>query len=304
MTTTIYGDEAAFVLTDTINATAVVPANGEPVDAVPPAATVKTLLDHIASTARQAYDETVYGVNKIRWFDSVASLKNLTGMQSGELVVLLDPQYTGGSGGLLNGFGLFVFQAAATWPQTAHFDGAGGGWVVITPDDNSGRWVNAAAGVGWYLGADPAFAPKPAQRTRQWSSVGTVNDDVDYTGLAFTNIGTEIVLGTGLPANATIHLNFDFSARSPTAGTSGFGAVIEVSVGGGAWTVVPGSKKPLGAGGGTGINTEWMSVHLGVAYVAPSSNTYDFRVSLSGAAAQTMTIFRTWSARGLSYLAT
>lgn len=303
MTTPLFGDSAAYTLADAVTATATVPANGEPVSAPAAFAPTKVLLDYVASVAQNAYNQQVFGVGKIKSYGSVAAVKALTGMQEGDVAMLMDPNYVGGGSTLLSGFGLFVFYPGATWAQTL-IPGVTDAWLVIQPNDNSGRWINVIAGIGWNIGGDPSFQPKVVARSQQWSAVGTVNNSVDYAGLVFTNVGTEIVLGTGLPQNAAIHLDFDFSVRSPTMGTSGLGAVVEVSVGGGAWAIVPGSKKPLGAGGGTGLNTEWMSVHLGAAYTAPNNNTYDFRVSLSGAAAQTMTLFRTWSARGTSYLAT
>lgn len=305
MTTTIYGNPATYTLGQATGPEVVFPVNGEPVDAATVAtATVQGVADYIATTADALLQQQTFGIEKIVSHGTVGSLKARTGMTDGDVVMLLDPTYTGGGSGLLNGFGLFVFYTGATWPQTTHYDGVGNGWIVIEPNDGTGRWINLAAGVGWYLGTDPLFSPKPLPRSKHWSSVGTVNSSVDYIGIVSTNIGTEVLLGTSLATSSVIHLDFDFSVASPTMGTSGLGAVIEVSAGGGTWTLIPGTKKPIGGGGGTGVNDEWIPVHLGIAYTAASNNTYDFRVSLSGDTAQTMTLFRTWSARGISYSAT
>lgn len=303
MTTTIYGDEAAFVLTDTINATAVVPANGEPVDAVPPAATVKTLLDHIASTARQAYDETIYGVGKILASGNVASIRARTGMTEGDVIMLLDPDYSGGASGLVSGVSLYVYSPSSTAPETI-VPNVPNGYLVIEPTVGGGAWLNVACGLGFTLGSLPTFVPRPIDRIKLRYAEGfaTGNVATAATTLVYVPVDASAPIelsAVAMAANDLISLDCSFNTSSATSGTQQYTVCLEYKQGvGGTWQKVLGSEHAIFVAN----NTE-VPVHLGGVVQAAGSANFYFRVALYGTTGQTINVSKTWSFRSTSYSA-
>ena len=87
MTTTIYGNSGTYSIANATVPQAVVPANGEPVNAVPSGAAVQTVLDYVATVGQYAYNTQIYGATKISTSGTISSIRARTGMTDVDIFV-------------------------------------------------------------------------------------------------------------------------------------------------------------------------------------------------------------------------
>lgn len=300
MTTTISGDLNAFDLTDLLNADLTVPVNGDPVDATVVQATLQKVVDYVASSANEINSRTVPAA--LRGYSTVASLKAYSAMSDGDVMMLKDSGYTGGASGVISGVGLFIYDAASTAPesQVTGITGVFQAYLVVAPNSGVGRWINVVAGLGYQLGSAPQFMPRPLPRTIPLVANGV-------SGTATTTAGAAgyvpPIIGPSLSATLSntdaISLDFDFSIAAATM-SSQILCALEVSVGGGAWTTLPGSVRALGGAGAA--NNVFVTGHVSAVYTAGATNTHVFRLAVLIGSVANFDVLDSWTARGIQHV--
>lgn len=302
MTTTIFGNALTFVIDDAVNCQAVFPSNGEPVNTVPPASTVKTILDYVASVALDLARARTLGVNRISTVSSIAGIRSTTGQTERDLILMFNPSYSGGSDGLLYGFGLYVFAGASTAPETA-IPNVPNAYVVVAPTVGPGRWLNVAASLGYTLGSLPTFVPRPIDRMKLFGSSGAGSGFGSTSGVSGTNVPitapNAIELSLAMSINDRVSLDVSFDTRSTTSFTQNYVAYMEYREGGsGTWFPVSGASALIDS-----ANSTTFHVHLGGIVQAPSNNAYYFRVAIQAATGQTIRTSESWTFRGQTFSA-
>lgn len=292
MTTTIFGEAGVYSLEQAMEPQAILPVNGEPVSAPILHTAEKAKLDYIAQVALEVSglrDVTIpQGVPALKSVLTIASLKSTTGMADGDVRMVRDPVVTGGN---VSRVGLFVYDSSSTLSETV-IPGAVDGYVVVLPNSGVGRWLNVAAGLGWTTGANARFLPRGQKRSGIESNTGPGSDITVSDSGGYFATGIELGLSTELWRSSTALLvaaNFSFKSG---ALASGFYFQIEVSVGGGAWAQVPGSRRRVG--GVAGANDLETAAHIQAAFNMGSSVEHAFRVTVDTGDSDTITIYRDW----------
>ena len=290
MAITLSSDPNAHNLDSLLNASVVVPTNGDNVDATAVIAAAQKIINYLASSA--ALINGALTPKKLTGVSTVAILKSITSMVDNDVMMLRDATYTDG---FLRGVGLFVYDIASTAPET-FIPGLPEAYLVISPNSGVGRWINVAAGVGWKIDGPPQFYPVPYQRFSHWYGVGDGGGFTVYTDPGGWG-GTTILFNAFLGSQTTVHLDFDLTVKSGSMNDE-FYLRLEVSVAGGTWTAIPGSTKYIG---GVGTNNTNIALHLGGRYIAGSSASHSFRVAIEYPDTASISVFQKWSARGTSY---
>ena len=305
MPTALIGEVGTNDITAPDWATGTVPANGDDVDAPPINALVQRLLNadaDIADFAVAALTQTnatfAAGVPIIRNVATIAALKALStsGLADASVCVVKDPTITGNT---ISRLGLFVYDSSSTTAECP-IPGIVDGYIVVTPNSGTGRWINVAAGLGWDV-TTGLFLPRPRERVVRWQQSGISGTSVGLT------TGTWTAMGPTLSPTLALNDDFDFDFDV----TWGFGAAdnevearVEVSYAGGSYSAVAGVSKKVSQNAAAGVD-QWVGLHLGGRYSANSgAGSYVFRL-----AARTLTVNTTangagtWNARGVQYVA-
>lgn len=299
MPVTITGDYAAVPIEDLIAPSVVVPTPGDLAQASVVRAAIQGVLDHLASAGNEIFNIRGFGVDRIKQVATIAAIKAIAPADraDGQLVLLMAANYSGGSSGLFSGVGLYVFVAASSAPES-FVPGVPDAYLVIAPTTGSGRWVHVSVGLGFTLGAVPTFVPKPAPRIRPWHNEADAPADDSIAGAADTFHATDATLDTVLSTNETIIVDADFSLAT-NSDEPAF-ARLEVRVGAGAWTAVPGALKSIAPSNGS-TNGPHHGLHLGAFYTAASNAGHDFRIAVKSKASQFSYFGNVWSFRALSF---
>lgn len=249
----------------------------------------KRMLDYLASLGRFVKERSELGVGarRVRAVNTVSDLRALTGMAHGDLATLSGAAFDGVTG-VLSGPGLFVFMAGATWPESA---ADGGGWLVVTPGDLSGRWVNAAAGLGFRLASKTLSLPSKQQISVYWKDTANFND------VTTTIVGGTGVLGVDLlvpdvGASDVVSVEFDLSVEC-SAMSSGLELTLQ-QYDGVSWL----SSNSVRIGGTGASNTEKTQVHL-MRTGIPGAGDILYRVVAFGTTGANVKHWGRWTARAI-----
>ncbi len=297
MSTTLTGEVGVYGTTgDPTFATGTVPTNGDDVDAPVVITLVQRLLDFDAQLAFDVnglYEQVTAridnGVPILRNVASIAALKALStgATPDGGVAVVKDATVSGSN---ISGVGLFVYDLSSTQAECP-IPGAADAYLVVTPNSGVGRWINAAAGLGWKVG-DVRFLPRGQRRSGIQTTTGPGSDVTVADSGGFFATGIAMSLSEELWRSSTALLvaaNFSFKSGSLA---SGFYFQLEVSIDGGAWTAVPGSLRRIG-GVSAGNNLE-TAVHIQASFNMGSSVEHAFRVTVDTGDSDTITIYRDW----------
>lgn len=258
MPTTVTGNAAAFDIVDILNADAVLPVNGDLVDASVVDVAGQRIVDFIASVGTQIVTREV--PKRLRGYDTVASLKAYGAMADGDVMMIRQPTYTGGATGIASGVALFVYDSASTAPETT-VPGIADAYLVVEPASGTGRWFNLCTSPGWQVGSAPRFQPRGLKRSgveKITSSSSGFNTVTDTTG--WMDLGIVLELPDALSRLQTeVSLHCSVSVRSGSM-ADGFDFRLEYSINGGAWSAVPGSTRTVG--GVAGTNSAWIPITI------------------------------------------
>lgn len=299
MTTTIFGDAGTFTLDDATAPEVVFPANGEPVDAAAVATgAVQTVADYIARVATEAKLEKLYGVSRITTVASIAAIRATTGQTDRDLILFFNPAYNVGNG-ILSGFGLYIFSSSSTAPETA-IPGVPNAYLTIEPTAGGGRWINAAASLGYSLIGIPSFVPRPVNRISLFHAEDYVVGDTTTSTITGDTVAPAAPFApemgpVTLLTNDQLSVDVSLTSSSSTSGASAHSVVLEYKEGvGGTWTPITGAIQTV-----IGANDTVFTHTLTGVLTAPADNFYYFRVGLLGPTGKSVKTSKTWSFRGL-----
>ena len=307
MPTALIGEVGTNDITAPDWATGTVPANGDDVDAPPVNVLVQRLLNadaDIADFAVAALTQTnatfAAGVPIIRNVATIAAMKALStsGLADASVCVVKDPTITGNT---ISRLGLFVYDSSSTTAECP-IPGIVDGYIVVTPNSGTGRWINVAAGLGWDV-VTGRFLPRPRERVIPWQITGS---GTGLTSPSLTTAGwTQLppVVAPVLATSDAFLFDFDFSMGAITPADNILQVRVDVSYNGGGFTTIQSASKAVSVSSATTLDRH--AIHIAGRIDASSGpGTYTLRLfGRCGVTDANVYFHDEWIARGVQYLA-